>query len=79
MKIYRICIFKIANVTAHSPAYDAGFHNDDVIESINGKSASEYTIDDLYHMFIQERKEYKIKIKRGEEMLLLLLKNRRQI
>ena len=53
--------FKIRTVVKNSPADKAGLLKDDVILKINGKSAHEYTIEDIIYKF-QEKDKKKIRL-----------------
>ena len=62
----------------NSPASEAGIQQDDIIESVNGESAKQFTLSRLNEMF--ERPErYKLTIRRNETMLERVLIPRRMI
>lgn len=72
-------LVKINRVMEASPASEAGLKIDDLILEVDGRAASEYTLHRLREMFKKEGKQYRLKIKRGEETLQAQLKTRRLI
>jgi hypothetical protein len=72
-------LIKINRVMEASPASEAGLKTEDVILEVDGRAASEYTLHTLREMFKKEGKQYRLKIKRGEENLQVQLKTRRLI
>jgi hypothetical protein len=72
-------LIKINRIMEASPAAEAGLKTEDVILEVDGRSASEYTLHKLREMFKKEGKQYRLKIKRGDETLQVQLKTRRLI
>lgn len=72
-------LVKINRVMEASPASEAGLKTDDVILEVDGRAASEYTLHNLREMFKKEGKQYRLKIKRGDETLQVQLKTRRLV
>ncbi|MBD0369873.1 MAG: aspartyl protease family protein [Pyrinomonadaceae bacterium] len=70
---------KINRVMDASPASEVGLKADDVVLEVDGRAAAEYTLHTLREMFKKEGKEYRLKIKRGEETLQVQIKTRRLI
>ena len=71
-------IFRVRRLMENSPASEAGIQQDDIIESVNGESAKQFTLSRLNEMF--ERPErYKLTIRRNETMLERVLIPRRMI
>jgi hypothetical protein len=62
--------YSIVELRKDSPAYNAGLKINDVILSINGKAAHEYTLQQIIHMFYNEDgKHIKLVIDRGGRTL----------
>ncbi|MCT4698980.1 aspartyl protease family protein [Tenacibaculum haliotis] len=58
--------YKIDRVVEGSPAYKAGFLKDDIIKSINGKQAYEYTLEKIMTLFqTKPNKKIKMNVRRG--------------
>ncbi|HEY0320230.1 MAG TPA: aspartyl protease family protein [Pyrinomonadaceae bacterium] len=72
-------LVKIQRIMEASPAAEAGLRVDDVILEVDGRAASEYTLHNLREMFKKDGKQYRLKIKRGDETLQVQLKTRRLI
>jgi hypothetical protein len=72
-------IIKINRVIESSPAAEAGLKAEDEILEVDGRAASEYTLHTLREMFKKEGKQYRLKVKRGEETLQAQFKTRRLI
>lgn len=61
--------FKVQSVSEDTPAHDAGMQKGDVITAINGRPASEYTLDELRQLFRVDGTECRLDLQRGEEDL----------
>lgn len=72
-------IIKVNRVMENSPAAEAGIKVEDVILEVDGRAASEFTLHVLREMLKKEGNTFKLKIKRGEEILQMVLKTRRLI
>jgi len=70
---------RIYRIIADSPAAQAGLREGDEIVSIDSKSASDFTLDQLYRMFKHEGREYVFSILRGQAKLQTKIKLRRLI
>ena len=70
--------FRVRAVLENSPASEAGLQKDDVITTVNGKSATEFTLPNLNEMF-ERPVPYKLTIRRGEQTLQLTLTPRRLV
>ena len=71
--------FRVREVFADSPAAEAGLRNGDIIIAMDGRLATEFTLDQINGMFNQAGSEYVLTIKRGNNRLRLNLKLRRLI
>lgn len=72
-------LIKINRIIDGSPAAEAGLKVEDVILEVNGRAASDLTLNTLREMFKKDGKQYQFKIKRGDETLQVRLKTRRLI
>ena len=72
-------IFKIYQVLEDSPAARAGLRVGDVIEGIDDAPASRLTLDQILKMMKVEAREYRLKIKRGNESHVVRINSRRLI
>ncbi len=70
---------RINRVIEGSPAAMAGLKPEDIVLEVEGRPASSYTLHALREMFRKEGREYRFKIKRGEEVLDFRFKTRRLI
>ncbi len=71
--------FKVHRIIEDSPASEAGLREGDVIAAIDGRPATEFTLEQLRQMFKQEGREVLLNIQRAEEFLEVRLKLRRLI
>ena len=72
-------LVKVHRVIEGSPAAEAGIKADDLILEVNGRAASELTLNTFREMLKKEGQQYNLKIKRGDETLRIQLKTRRLI
>jgi C-terminal processing protease CtpA/Prc len=70
--------FRVRAVLENSPASEAGLQKDDIITTVDGKSAKEFTLPKLNEMF-ERPVPYKLTIRRGEQTLQLTLTPRRLV
>ncbi len=70
--------FRVRAVLENSPASEIGLQKDDVILSVNGHPAAEFTLSKLYDLF-EKPVPYKLTIRRGEQTLQLTLTPRRLV
>lgn len=71
--------YTISQVLENSPASESGLRLGDLIVSIDGKLASDFTLDQLSQMFKREGRSYLLTINRGAETLRIQIKLRRLI
>jgi len=69
----------VNEVEPGSPAAEAGIQAEDSITAIDGRSAKEFTVNEIRRMFMQDGKEYWIRLKRDQKELQARLKLRRLI
>ena len=69
----------VNEVEKGSPGEEAGIQGEDTITAIDGHAVKEFTISQIRRMFMQDGKEYLIKLKRGQKELQVELKLRRLI
>lgn len=72
-------VFTVYKLLPGSPAAEAGVREQDIILSVDGKPASELTLEQIREMFKQEGKEHLLRVKRGNETLQIRVKQRRLI
>ena len=72
-------LVKINRIMESSPAAEAGLKIDDLVLEVDGRTASDLTLNKLREMFKKEGKLYHLKIRRGDETLRVQLKTRRLI
>jgi hypothetical protein len=72
-------IFVINDVAAQSPAAEAGLKEEDVLTAIEGRPITEFRLDQIRQMLRQEGKEYRLSVKRGEQLLQVKIRLRRLI
>ena len=70
---------KVHRVFENSPASQAGLRQGDIITAIDGRAASELTLDQVGQLFKREGRKYLLSIKRGEQMLQIEVKMARLI
>lgn len=71
-------IFRVRKLLENSPASEAGLQPDDIIESINGESAKQFTLSRLNEMF-EKAMSYKLTIRRNDSTLEKTLTPRKMI
>lgn len=59
--------FRILKIVPDSPAAEADLQEGDLLESINGKPASEYTLEQIREMFKQPDAEYRLTFRRNDQ------------
>jgi Aspartyl protease/PDZ domain len=69
----------IDDVDENSSAAEAGVKGGDVLLAINGRPAAEFTLDQIRTMFMQDGKEYLLRLKRDGKVLQIKLKLKRII
>jgi hypothetical protein len=69
----------IDDVDENSSAAEAGVRGGDILVAINGRPAAEFTLDQIRSMFMQDRKEYLLSLKRDGRVLQTKLKLKRII
>ena len=74
-----LSIVLIDNVEVNRPATRAGIQGGDTITAIDNRPATDFTLDQIRKMFMEEGKEYLLTIKRGEKKLESKIKMNRQI
>jgi C-terminal processing protease CtpA/Prc len=70
--------FRVRAVLENSPASEIGLQKDDVIVSVNGQPAAQFTLSKLNELF-EKPVPYKLTIRRGEQTLQLTLTPRRLV
>lgn len=72
--------FKVYSVIRNSPASQAGIQQEDVIESIDGRPASSFTLEQVRQMFKRsEGEEHRLRIRRNGKILTAKIRLRRII
>ncbi len=72
--------YKIYQVLDRSPAAESGLQKDDQIAFINGQPAANFTLEQIRQMFIQRAGiEYKVGVRRNEQLLTVVLRLRKLI
>ncbi len=69
----------IDDVDEHSSAAEAGVRDGDILVSINGRPAVEFSLDQIRNMFVQDGKELSLTVKREGKLLPIRLKLKRII
>ncbi len=72
-------VFKVHRVIEDTPASEAGLREGDIITAIDGQPAEKLGLDMIDEMFMQEGREYRLSILRGEKQFEIRLKLRRLI
>jgi len=70
---------RVYQVLDNSPASEAGLRVGDEVSSINGESASKFTLEKVLQMMKQPGREYKLLIKTASRTRLVMIKTRRLI
>jgi hypothetical protein len=70
--------FRVRSLLENSPASEAGLQQDDIIESINGQSAKEFTLSHLNEMF-EKPERYRLTVRRKEATLEKTITPRKMI
>ena len=71
--------YLIDEVEAGSAAAAAGVEGGDVLTAIDGRPASEFTLDDIRRLFREDGREYALELRRGERTVRVRLKLRRRV
>jgi len=71
--------FKIYFVVDGSPAAETGLRPEDFIETINGESARNFTLEQIRQMFKHEGQQYSLGVRRGDQTIQAKLITRRLI
>lgn len=66
--------YLINDVEKGSPGDEAGIQEDDVLTAIDGRAAGELTLDEIRRMFMQNKREYLLTLKRGSKTMQIRLK-----
>src|SRR5262249_18891426 len=69
---------RVSDVLEDSPASEAGLQKDDIVVSVDGKSASELNVTKISEMF-ERTQTYKLTIRRGEQTMQVSLTPRKLI
>jgi aspartyl protease/PDZ domain-containing protein len=72
-------VFTVEHVLENSPMFESGLREGDVITAIDGRPASEYTLDRFRGMLKKEGQEFQISVQRGEQKLQLKIRLRKLI
>ena len=71
--------YVVNEVLAHSPAAEAGVREEDVLTAIDGRPASEFTLEQARALLRREGEERVLSVRRGDQVLTFRLKLRRLI
>jgi C-terminal processing protease CtpA/Prc len=71
--------FRVTGVEAGSPGAAADLRVGDVLTEIDGRSASEFTLDEITRMFTEDGREHALTVRRGAEVVQTRIKLRRKI
>ncbi|HVG30257.1 MAG TPA: aspartyl protease family protein [Pyrinomonadaceae bacterium] len=69
--------YVVNEVTGNSPASEAGFKEEDILVSLDGRPASSFTLEQLRALLRREGEERTLTVKRGDETLTFRVKLRR--
>jgi Aspartyl protease len=72
-------VFTVEHVLENSPMFESGVREADVISAIDGRPASEYTLDRLRQMLKKEGQQYLLSVRRGGQELQLKIRLRKLI
>ena len=72
-------VFRIRQVVANTPGFEAGLQADDLITAVDGQPAASLTEGHLEHLFMQQGREVALTIRRSEKKIQVRLKLRRLI
>ncbi len=75
----RFRTYQVFQLIDNSPATQAGLRIGDVLIDIDDRSAARYSMDEIYEMFKQAGREYKLKLRRGRRRFEVKLRMRRLI
>ncbi len=71
--------FRIQRLVENSPAAEAGLSEGDIITAFDGRPSSDFTLNEVRRLFLQEGKSWTLEVQRGEETRTVELKLRRLI
>ena len=71
--------FRIASVTAGSPAAETGLRANDIIETINDRPSASFTLEELRRLLRKEPGELTLKVRRGNDVRTVRLRLRRLV
>lgn len=69
--------YVVNEVTANSPASEAGFKEEDVLTAIDSRPASAFTLEQIRALLRREGEEHTLTVRRGDETLNFRIKLRR--
>lgn len=72
-------VFRVCGISENSPATEADLRKGDLIIEINGKPAMEFTLEEVHEKLDEEGREYRLSVKRDEQIVQITLKPRRLI
>jgi len=72
-------VVKIKHVRAGSTAAQVGLREGDEVVAVDGRPASRYGLDRLAKMFRREGKEYRLTVRRGDQVMTVKLRLRRLV
>lgn len=70
---------EVSRMSEHSPASESGLRAGDRIVTLDGRPAADHTLAVLDAMFRTEGREYRLTVKRGDQVFEATLKTRRRI
>src|SRR5262245_20753570 len=71
--------FRVQQIIEGSPASVAGFRRGDIISAVEGKPASNLTLEQLRQMFKRNARKYQLNIRRGDREIRTTIKLKRLI